>query len=118
MPLCRCLDTLSYGGAVQFCGLASVGDAAISVGCYWSVVKATGRRDWIRHPTARQVAGYIGVGLGVTVFIEWMATQVIDRWQYVEAMPTLPVLGTGLAPLLQWTLLPPTILWLARRHLG
>ncbi|WP_205527550.1 hypothetical protein [Halomonas sp. JS92-SW72] len=32
-------------------------------------------------------------------------------------MPTLPLLGTGLAPLLQWLLLPPLIVWLARRQL-
>lgn len=117
MPLYRCLDTLSYGGAVRFCGFATLGDAAISVASYWAVAKATGQRHWIHDPASRQIAGYVGVGLGVTVLFEWLATEVIDRWQYAEAMPTLPVVGTGLAPLLQWTLLPPLILWLARRHL-
>ncbi|WP_162899861.1 hypothetical protein [Halomonas sp. JS92-SW72] len=45
------------------------------------------------------------------------ATVLQDRWQYGELMPTLPLLGTGLAPLLQWLLLPPLIVWLARRQL-
>lgn len=118
MPLYQCLDTLSYAGAVRFCALATLGDAAISAGSYWAVAKAMGHRNWIRDPAPRQIASYVGVGLGVTILFEWLATEVINRWQYTEAMPTLPVLGTGLAPLLQWTLLPPLILWLARRHLA
>jgi hypothetical protein len=31
----------------------------------------------------------------------------------------MPVLaGIGLAPLLQWLVIPPCVLWLAARHLG
>jgi hypothetical protein len=32
-------------------------------------------------------------------------------------MPTLPVLGTGLLPLLQWIFLPPLIAWFVHRQL-
>lgn len=44
-------------------------------------------------------------------------TRVLNLWQYTEAIPTLPLLGTGLSPLLQWSLLPPLVLWLVRRQL-
>lgn len=33
-------------------------------------------------------------------------------------MPVVPVIGIGALPLLQWVLLPPLILWFARRQLA
>ncbi|MBW3629637.1 MAG: hypothetical protein KY464_10090 [Gemmatimonadetes bacterium] len=53
----------------------------------------------------------------VTVLAEWIATRVLDLWQYSEAMPTLPLLDTGITPLLQRILLPPLVLRLVRRQL-
>ena len=52
-----------------------------------------------------------------TIALEWLATNAWDRWQYAARMPTLPVLGTGLTPLLQWLVLPLLLLWLVRRQL-
>ena len=46
------------------------------------------------------------IGIGYTIFSEWMNTRWLQSWAYSDAMPILPVLGTGLAPLLQWLLLP------------
>jgi hypothetical protein len=34
-----------------------------------------------------------------------------------KQMPRLPLLGTGLAPLLQWLLIPPLVAWLVRRQI-
>jgi hypothetical protein len=48
---------------------------------------------------------------------EHLATGVLNRWQYADAMPVVPVLGTGLAPVLQWLLLPLPVLGLARGQL-
>jgi hypothetical protein len=53
----------------------------------------------------------------VTLVLEWLATEVLDRWSYSDAMPELPVLGTGLLPVLQWILLPPLIVWFVWRQL-
>ena len=46
------------------------------------------------------------LGLGYTVFSEWLNTQVRHSWSYTEAMPLLPPLGTGLTPFLQWLIVP------------
>jgi hypothetical protein len=54
------------------------------------------------------------VGLGYTVFSEWLNVEVREAWAYAEAMPRLPLLGTGLAPVLQWLILPPLALLGAR----
>lgn len=46
------------------------------------------------------------VGVGYTIFSEWLNTEVRGSWAYSELMPTLPVLGTGLSPLAQWVVIP------------
>jgi hypothetical protein len=53
----------------------------------------------------------------VTIALEYWATQIGARWEYAEQMPRLPLLGTGLAPLLQWLLIPPLVAWLVRRQI-
>ena len=56
------------------------------------------------------------MGAGYTIFSEWLNTS-LDRWTYSDLMPTLKAAGMeiGLSPLLQWLLLPPLALHLARR---
>src|SRR6266478_4248086 len=55
------------------------------------------------------------LGLGYTVFSEWLNTQVRHSWSYTEAMPLLPPLGTGLTPFLQWLIVPGVALGYVRR---
>ena len=63
------------------------------------------------------MASFIAIGLVITILGEWVLTEVIDRWTYAASMPTLPGLGTGLLPLLQWMVLPPLFDWCVRRQL-
>ena len=77
-------------------------------------------RRRVLRPTARQAAGFVAVGLAITLVVEWLATRVLHRWAYAGAMPVvpvLPVLGVGVSPLLQWLVLPPLVLWFVRRQL-
>src|SRR6516164_4503078 len=46
------------------------------------------------------------LGLGYTVFSEWLNTQIRQSWSYMEAMPVLPPFGIGLTPFLQWLIVP------------
>ncbi len=55
-------------------------------------------------------------GLVLTIAYEFAATGPLAFWEYAPSQPRLPILGTGLAPMLQWLLLPPFTLWLARIH--
>jgi hypothetical protein len=59
---------------------------------------------------------FLVLGIGYTVFSEWLNVEVRQTWTYTDQMPVLPPLGTGLTPLLQW-LIVPTLTWalLARR---
>lgn len=56
------------------------------------------------------------IGLAYTVFSEWMNLTVLRSWTYAESMPTvrLGALEIGLTPLLQWLVIPPVSLYLAR----
>lgn len=81
------------------------GDGLIAAGSLGSAVALAGRR-W---PTAdrRAVAALtIVFGMAYTVFSEWLNVSVRGSWAYAEAMPVLPWIGTGLAPLAQWLVVP------------
>ncbi len=56
-------------------------------------------------------------GAGYTLFSEWMNITLLRSWTYAPSMPTLDIAGFrfGLSPLLQWLVLPPLSLALARR---
>ena len=60
---------------------------------------------------------FVGIGLVLTIVLEMLATHVLDRWHYAEAMPIVPAIGVGLLPILQWLVLPPLVLWFVRRQL-
>lgn len=102
---------------VAVCTRATVGDAVISIVAFWSVAAQARSRSWVLQPTPLQVGGFIAVGVVITIVFEAIATGPLERWSYSPSMPTLPILGTGLFPLLQWILLPPLILWFVRRQL-
>lgn len=57
------------------------------------------------------------VGAGYTVVSEWMNLTILRSWSYSEQMPTIEIasVGIGLSPLLQWLVVPPLALSLARR---
>lgn len=52
-------------------------------------------------------------GIGYTIYSEWLNVSVRGAWAYSPLMPTLPLLGTGLAPLLQWLIVPTAALRIA-----
>lgn len=51
------------------------------------------------------------LGVGYTVYSEWLNVSVRGSWSYSEIMPVIPLLGTGLSPLLQWIVVPTAALW-------
>lgn len=70
-------------------------------------------------PAFRRVAvSTILLGVGYTVFSEWLNVSVRGNWAYSELMPVLPPLGTGLSPLLQWAVVPVLGFWRARLTIG
>ena len=65
-------------------------------------------------------------GVGYTLYSEWLNVSVRGTWGYSAMMPIFPLIGTGLAPLLQWIVVPTLVQrftlgrvpWICRRDLG
>jgi hypothetical protein len=57
----------------------------------------------------------VAFGFAYTIYSEWLNTTVRQSWAYSPLMPVLPVIGTGLSPLLQWVVVPSFALTLAMR---
>ena len=120
VPFFEGMAVATHWDAVKVCTRATLGDAAIMLIAYVSVAVATLDRWWFRAPSRLQMLGFIAVGVIITVVIEHFATQSKDRawgWRYADIMPTIPILGVGLTPLLQWILLPPLAIWFVRRQI-
>lgn len=110
-------DQLHWLG-VEACTQATVGDAGIALTAFWVTAFFAKTRGWIMQPSRSDIAIFIGVGLVATIIFETLATGVLERWVYSDAMPRLPVLGTGLVPVIQWLVIPPLVVWFVRRQIG
>lgn len=72
-----------------------------------------------RWPDERYItvaAPAVLAGVAYTIFSEWHNTEIRNSWAYSGLMPTLPRIGTGLSPLLQWLIIPIAAFWWARPH--
>ncbi len=94
------LDQIAF--AVAHC---SLGDVVIGAGALISALvlsRAPCRKDW---PTRRIVVLMIGLALAYTALSERI-NLALENWAYAAAMPIVPWLEVGLAPLLQWVVVP------------
>lgn len=118
MPFFQLPVDLSCWERIINCTFATVGDVGISLTAFWTVAVLSKSRQWLLQPRWRQIDTFILVGVVITVIFEALATGVLNRWEYADIMPTLPLLGTGVLPLLQWVLIPPLIVWFVKRQLS
>ncbi len=69
--------------------------------------------SWPQAGVARVYWASLAFGVGYTIYSEWLNISVRGSWAYSDLMPVVPVIGTGLAPLLQWFVVPTLALWVA-----
>ena len=116
IPWYEGMPETSHGAGVWICTRATGGDVVILLTGFWMASLLAGGRDWFLYARRLPAVVMVTAGVLITIVLERLATGALERWTYADAMPVVPVAGIGLAPLLQWLLLPPLILWLARRH--
>jgi hypothetical protein len=115
-PLYSSARDLPHVQGIWICTRAAIGDVGIALSAYACAAAAQRTSLWVMRPRPEGWSAYLVFGLLVTVAFEHLGTGALQRWAYGGAMPTLPVLGTGLAPVLQWLLVPPLAAWLTARQ--
>ena len=83
--------------------------------CSWVVSALVRSRNWVLHPTPKLTFLFTSIGLVITLVIETYRVNVSQ----VYGVPVLavPILGLSGLAVIQWIILPPLILYLARRHI-
>ena len=118
-PLYAGMADMPHGQVTKTCLQATGGDAVIMLLAYGVVAVAARSRRWIVAATGWHVVWFVAIGVSITAAIEWLATRGywIANWSYLPTMPLVPGVGIGLAPLLQWVVLPLLTVWFVRRQL-
>jgi hypothetical protein len=118
VPFFRGMADRPHWEGVVACTRATFGDAGISLAAFWIVAVFVRTRSWVLKPRAGDILAFAAIGVAATIVLEYLATGSWGRWAYNDAMPRVPILGTGLVPLLQWLMLAPAVLWFVRRQIG
>jgi hypothetical protein len=95
----------SWKSTVGLCTRAAIGDVGIMLGLYAAGALAAGDLGWGLRGRWNIYATAAIMGLAYAALVEH-AVLAAGRWSYTERMPLVSVLGAGLWPLLQMTLLP------------
>ena len=119
MPLYTIGRTGTVGEIVYAALHCTAGDAMIGGFALGAALVAFGSGGWPRQGQVRVLAAAVAIGLGYTVFSEWLNVEVRGAWAYSGLMPVVPVVGTGLSPLAQWVVVPVTAyFWALSKPLG
>ena len=119
-PLFEGMASMPHGKAVQYCTRAAFGDAGIMLVAFWAVAAASGSgRGWLQQSEHMPIALFTVIGVLITTAIEMLATsgRWLEGWTYSADMPVLWGINVGVVPILQWIILPPAAVLLARRQL-
>ena len=117
VPYFRGMADAPHWLGVKVCMQATFGDMGMALTAFWIAAVFARTRSWILRPRKRDISIFVGAGVLTTILFEILATGPLKRWAYTDAMPRVPIIGTGLLPLLQWLLIPPLLLWFVRRQI-
>ena len=90
-------------------------NVVIALGSLVLAMVVARNRSWPMRRYAQVGILACGFAVGYTFFSEWLNVQVRHTWAYSDLMPVLPVTGTGLAPVIQWMVIPLAGWWWAHR---
>jgi multisubunit Na+/H+ antiporter MnhB subunit len=84
----------------------TLGDMSIALVTLSLALVVIGSPGWPMQQFAAVSATVVVLSVGYTIYSEYVNTIVRRNWAYGALMPTLPWIGTGLSPLLQWMVVP------------
>jgi hypothetical protein len=88
-------------------------DIMIATALFLSVAAIFRDSAWPTHRPWRAGVIMVAMGLSYTVFSEWYNVYQLRAWSYAASMPL--VTGIGLAPLMQWIVVPILMIIVIRR---
>ena len=100
--------------ATAECLRAAGGDAVMILIAFAAVSLAARETRWMDRPARGPLLAFLLLAAAQGLALEWFSLRA-GRWSYLPSMPVEPILGLGLAPILQWLILPAVALWMARR---
>lgn len=93
------------------------GDILIALSTLTAAVCLFANARWPEQHYRRVALVTLALGLGYTLFSEWLNIAIRAEWAYRDLMPVIPWIDAGLTPVMQWIVLPVFAFWLARpRH--
>ena len=107
----------SWTGTLGLCTSAAIGDVGIILAIYAAGALAAADPGWGLRVRWNVYATAALLGLIYGALVEQMALA-SGRWSYTERMPVVAMIGAGLWPLLQMTLLPPLTIWIGQWWAG
>lgn len=114
MPLYT-LWTEGTSGEIAFAVVhCTAGDVLIALASLAGALILAGDARWPTDRFCEVALLTLLFGFAYTLYSEWFNVSVRLSWAYAPSMPTLPLLGTGLAPVLQWIVIPSAALHAAR----
>jgi hypothetical protein len=115
LPLYTLWRTGTPGAIAEAVLHCTLGDLLIGTIALIAALSAFGSPAWPDENATRVAVATVIVAASYTIYSEYINTSVRSSWAYTEWMPTLPWLGTGLAPLAQWVVGPTIAFVLVRR---
>jgi hypothetical protein len=82
------------------------GDVLIAMSSLLLALFVFGSGAWPRERAIPVLIATIITGVGYTIFSEWLNIVVREAWAYRDIMPVIPIIDAGLAPVLQWVVVP------------
>ena len=116
LPLYEIGQTGTTGQKAFAVAHCTMGDVLIALASLAAGLVIVGERGWPGRGFRRVAALAIAIGLAYTVYSEYRNVEVLHSWAYSALMPRLPLLGTGLSPILQWMVVPTAAFAWARRR--
>jgi hypothetical protein len=114
LPLYTIWQTESFGYVAFAVAHCTGGDILLASGALLGSLLLFGTSRWPEERYVVVAVVALTAGLAVTIFSEWLHTEVLGSWAYTNRMPRLPLLGTGLSPFAQWIVIPLAAFWWAR----
>lgn len=118
VPAFAGMPELNHWQGIVVCTEATIGDVGMALTAFWGAVLVARSRYWFLRPSSLPLVVFIGIGVGLTVGLEYYHTEISNRWAYADVMPLVPPFGTGLSPLMQWIIVPLIVVFIVRRQIA